>query len=274
MSSQFPDFTGKVVIVTGAASGIGRQAALDFAAAGAKVVVVDVHETVNETAEHIVRLGGKASARIGDAGAEKDVEAAVAHAVETFGGLDVFFANAGITGGRVGYADGTPELWLEVLRVNLVGPFLAVKHAAPEIRKRGGGAIICTASVAGLRAGAGPASYSASKAGVINLVKTAALELAGSGVQVNAICPGLVRTGMTQVAYDYARSIGHEDKIGMNSPARRGGEPDDISAAVLFLASAGASFVNGQAIAIDGGLSALHPTTQRSLPAIQPAPSN
>lgn len=263
MTSSSHDFTGQVVIVTGAGSGIGRQSAIDFARAGASVVAVDVTDQVQGTVDAIQAEGGTAVARIGDAGREEDVAAAVAEATEKFGGLDVFFANAGITGGRLAYADGTAENWLEVLRVNLVGPFLAVKHAAPEMRKRGAGSIICTASVAGLRAGAGPAAYSASKAGVVNLVKTAALELSGTGIRVNAICPGLVRTGMTQPAYDYAKAIGHEDKIGFNAPSRRGGEPEEIAAMVLFLASSSAAFVNGQAIAVDGGLSALHPMSPR-----------
>ncbi|MGL3823461.1 SDR family NAD(P)-dependent oxidoreductase [Sphingopyxis sp. R3-92] len=272
MNRNFPDFTGKVAIVTGAASGIGRQAAIDFAAAGASVIASDITETVNETVQTIVQAGGTAIALVGDAGREDDIREAVDLAATRFGGLDIFFANAGITGGRVSYADGTPENWLEVLRVNLVGPFLAVKHGAAAMRERGGGAIICTASVAGLRAGAGPAAYSASKAGVVNLVKTAALELSGSGIRINAICPGLVRTAMTQPVYALAKAMGHEDKIGLSAPSQRGGEPEDISAMVLFLASDAATFVNGQAIAVDGGLSALHPTSTRPAP-VTPARS-
>ena len=114
------------------------------------------------------------------------------------GGLDIFFANAGISGGWATIAEQTGEDWAEILRVNLIGPFLAIKYAAPLIAKRGGGSIICTASVAGLRSGAGGAAYSASKAGVINLVQTAAQQLSGSGVRVNAICPGLIETGHDQ----------------------------------------------------------------------------
>ncbi len=254
---------GKVAIVTGAASGIGRASALLFAREGAAVVVADVAADVSETAELIGQAGGRAVAIHADAGREADVIALVDKARQAFGGLDIFFANAGITGGVFGgYFDATPEVWMETLRVNLVGPFLAVKHASPVIRERGGGAIICTASVAGLRAGAGPAPYSASKAGVINLVQTAAQELAGSGVRVNAICPGLIETGMTRFAYDQARAVGREDRIGRLNPMLRGGEPEEIAAAALFLASPAASYVNGHAMVVDGGLSSSHPMSK------------
>lgn len=149
--------------------------------------------------------------------------------------------------------------WQEVLRVNLVGPFLAIKHAAPHMRARGGGSVICTASVAGLRSGAGGPAYSASKAGLINLVKVAATQLAGSNVRVNAICPGLIETGMTREIYEMARSSGKGQRIGRLNPLKRGGEPEEIASVALFLASDAASYVNGQAITVDGGLSASHP---------------
>jgi NAD(P)-dependent dehydrogenase (short-subunit alcohol dehydrogenase family) len=129
--------------------------------------------------------------------------------------------------------------------------------------KRGGGSIICTASVAGLRAGAGGAAYSASKAGVINLVQTGAQQLSESGVRVNAICPGLIETGMTQPIYDMARAAGQEERLGELNPLRRGGEPSEIANAALFLASDEASYVNGAALVVDGGLSTSHPTARR-----------
>src|SRR4029453_18647885 len=125
--------------------------------------------------------------------------------------------------------------WAEILRVNLVGPFLAIKYAAPVIARRDGGSIVCTASVAGLRSGAGGAAYSASKAGVINLVQSAAQQLSGTGVRVNAICPGLIETGMTKPIYDMARASGQEARIGEINPLGRGGEPDEIARAALFL---------------------------------------
>ncbi len=254
---------GKVAIITGAGSGIGRASAKLFAAEGAKLVLLDKTDAVRETAAMVEADGGIATAMTGDAGEEQDVAALVARALDLHGALHVVFANAGITGGaRGGFFDATPEIWAEVLRVNLIGPFLAVKHGAPAIRDSGGGAIVCTASVAGLRSGAGPAQYSASKAGVINLVQTAAQQLAGTGVRVNAVLPGLTETGMTQPIFDGARAAGKEHRIGQLNPLLRGGQPEEIARAALFLASEEASYVNGQALAVDGGLSTSHPTSR------------
>jgi NAD(P)-dependent dehydrogenase (short-subunit alcohol dehydrogenase family) len=255
---------GKVAIVTGAASGIGRATSRLFARSGAKVCLFDRAVQVVPTAETIRAEGHQAIAVQGDAGLEGDVVTAIEKTVAAFGGLDVFYANAGISGlASGGIFDATPEIWLETLRINLVGPFLAIKHAGPRITERGGGAIVCTASAAGLRSGAGPAHYSASKAGVINLVQLAAQQLAGTGVRVNAICQGLIETGMTQANYDAARAVGKGDRIGQLNPLQRGGEPEEIASVALFLASDAASYVNGQAIVVDGGLSSSHPTVRR-----------
>lgn len=261
-------FTDKSIIVTGAGSGIGRASARLFAMEGGKVIAADKSEAVNETVAAIIAAGGKATAVVMDAGSERDVEDVVALACAEHGGLDVFYANAGISGGADGLFDSSVELWTEVLRVNLIGPFLAIKHAAPRIVERGqksgrGGAIVCTASVAGLRSGAGGPAYSASKAGVINLVQTSAQQLSGSNVRVNAICPGLIETGMTHTTFDYARAKGVEDRIGRLNPLRRGGVPEEIARVALFLASDDASYVNGQAWVVDGGLSTSHPVTRQ-----------
>ena len=185
--------------------------------------------------------------------------ASVAQAIEAFGSLDILYANAGISGGTVPFLETTAEQWHEILRVNLVGPFLAIRHAAPHMANRGRGSIICTASVAGLRANAAGAPYSASKAGVINLVQTAANALIGTGVRVNAVCPGLIETGMTRPIFERARERGTEGRIGQLNPLQRAGHPEEIAGAALFLASDESSYVNGQAIAVDGGLSSTLP---------------
>jgi NAD(P)-dependent dehydrogenase (short-subunit alcohol dehydrogenase family) len=253
---------GKRTIVTGAGSGIGRASAKKFAAEGAMVLAVDrAKAAVEATVREIASAGGKAIAVAADVGAEAEVEGFISRAVEAFGGLDALYANAGISGGLVPLAEQTVEHWQEVLRVNLIGPFLAIKHAAPLMVKQRTGSIICTASVAGLRANAGGNPYSASKAGVISLVQTAANSLYGTGVRVNAICPGLIETGMTQPIFERARERGTDEKIGQLNPLTRYGNPEEIAAVAAFLASDEASYVNGQAIAVDGGLSSTHPFT-------------
>ncbi len=254
---------GRAALVTGAASGIGRASAVLFASEGARVVCFDRAEAVEETAGEIAKAGGEAVPIRGDAGDEADVKAAMDEAVARYGGLAVVYANAGISGGRTPMAELTAEFWMEVLRINLIGPFLAIKHASPIMRAAGRGSIICTASVAGLRSGAGGIPYSASKAGVVSLVQTSANVLYGTGVRVNAICPGLIETGMTAPIYAQARERGTDDKIGQLNPLRRGGEPSEIANMALFLASDEASYVNGQAIAVDGGLSSSHPVGSR-----------
>lgn len=256
--------TGKRAIVTGAGSGIGRASALLFAQEGAAVLAVDrAADAVEETARLVRDAGGQAIAMAADAGSEADVQACVARAVAELGGLEVMYANAGVSGGDVALDDQSVELWQEVLRVNLIGPFLAIKHAGRHMRAQGQGAIVCTASVAGLRANAGGTPYSASKAGVINLVQTAANSFAGTGVRINAVCPGLIETGMTKPVFDYARARGSADRIGQLNPMLRYGLPHEIAAMAAFLASDDASYVNGQAIAVDGGLSSTHPFKRR-----------
>jgi NAD(P)-dependent dehydrogenase (short-subunit alcohol dehydrogenase family) len=245
----------KIAIVTGAGSGIGRASAIRFAEEGAQVVCADL-KGQDETAAEI---GAAAIAVQADAGSDSDVQDLVQAALEKYGGLDTFFANAGISGGLASIFEQSPEDWQEILRVNLIGPFLAIKHGAPPMKERGGGSIICTASVAGIRAGAGGPAYSASKAGVIQLVRVAATQLCGANIRVNAICPGLIETGMTRPIYEQARASGREDMIGHLNPMKRGGVPDEIAAAALFLASDDSSYVNGHALVVDGGLSASHP---------------
>lgn len=249
-------FAGKSVLVTGAGSGIGRATARLFAGEGARVLAVDVSEGVDETAAGHADI----TPLRGDAGSETDVKAAVALAVERHGAIDVMCANAGISGGNAGLFDQSAEDWEALLRVNLIGAFLAIKHGSQAMLAAGrAGAIICTASVAGLRAGAGGPAYSASKAGVINLVQTAAQQLTGTAIRVNAVCPGLIETGMTWDVYESARAKGRAMQIGQLNPLKRGGEPAEIARAIAFLASDEASYVNGHALVVDGGLSTSHP---------------
>ena len=255
--------SGKTAVITGAGSGIGRAASLLFAAEGAKLVIADKTDGAVETARLVTEAGGKAIALTGDAGDEAFVESLVAKAVAEFGGLDVAWANAGISGGWTGFDEQDGAFWAEILRVNLIGAFLLVKHASRVMIPTGKGSIICTASVAGIRSGAGGSPYSASKAGVINLAQTSANEFYGTGVRVNAICPGLIETGMTQPIFDGARARGNEDKIGQLNPMTRYGVPSEIAHAALFLASDESSYVNGQAIVVDGGLSSSHPVVRR-----------
>ena len=241
--------SGKVAIVTGAASGIGKAAAELFRNEGAEVVGSDIAAGDNLFAA--------------DAGSEADVKRLIEHAVSKHGGLDIVFANAGVSGGLASIFEQSAEDWAEILRIDLIGPFLAIKHAAPHLKARGGGSIICTASVAGLRSGAGGAAYSAAKAGVVSLVQTAANQLSGSNIRVNAICPGLIETGMTRVIYESARDKGVAHRIGELNPLQRGGEALDIANAALFLASNESSYVNGQALVVDGGLTSSMPTARR-----------
>ena len=236
---------GKIAIVTGAASGIGKASVELFREEGATVVGADIGEGADERA---------------DAGDETTVRGLVEQVVRQHGRLDIFFANAGVSGGMATLAEQGEQDWAEILRINLIGSALAIKYAAPAMTE--GGSIICTASVAGLRSGAGGAAYSASKAGVINLVQNACQQLASSGIRVNAICPGLIDTGMTSTMYEAARERGQAHRIGELNPLRRGGEPVEIARAALFLASDESSYVNGHALVVDGGLTSSMPTAR------------
>lgn len=249
----------KSIIITGAGSGIGRSTSVLAANYGAKIVCVDLSESVQETAEIIRESGGKAIAIQADVSSEDSVAGFVDQAISEFKKIDGIYANAGVSGGSKPFSELTVEDWQHTLGVNTIGVFLAIKHTVPHFIKQGSGALLATASVAGLRANAGGVAYSASKAGVISIVQTVAYQLYGTGIRINGICPGLIETGMTQPMFDRAREKGTDGRIGQINPTARNGNPNEIGEMACFLLSDRASYVNGQAIPVDGGLSASHP---------------
>lgn len=267
ISSDCRRVKDKVIIITGANSpiGIGRASAHQFARNGAKAIYLcdfsDTHLETHKRELAALYPSVQIHPRRFDAGDEDAVKAVCAEALSTYGRLDIFFANAGMVSGKV-FWDEEAEAFMKMLRTNTLSVFLAAKHASRAMLKTSeakpypGGSIIATASVAGLRSNAGPTDYSASKAAVISLMQTCAYQLTGTGIRCNAVCPGLIETGMTKPTYDAARARGSEGKIGQLNPTRRGGVADEIARAVLFLGSDEASYVNGQAWAVDGGLSA------------------
>jgi NAD(P)-dependent dehydrogenase (short-subunit alcohol dehydrogenase family) len=251
---------GKRAIVTGAASGIGRASAVLFAQEGARVLAVDRDARgLEETVAAIGAAGCEGIGALADVSREDEVDAFVQRCLGELGGLEVMFANAGMSGGFTPLLDQSVKYWEDILRVNLIGTFLCLQRAARHMLEHGGGSIVCTSSVAGLRAHAGGTAYSASKAGVVSLVQTAANEFPGKNIRVNAICPGLIETGMTRPIFDWARATGVQGRLGQFTPARRAGTPLDVARVALFLASEDSDYMNGQAIAVDGGLTSSHP---------------
>lgn len=253
------ELLGKRIIITGAASGIGRATSLLAASRGATVLAVDHAANVVETVTHIEQSGGEAFAVKADISNEEAVRDFVELCVDRYGGVDGLYANAGVSGGNKHFSNLSLDDWQRTLSINTMGTFLCVRHVAEHLVARKSGSIVCTASVAGLRANAGGADYSASKAAVISMVQTVAYELYGTNVRINAICPGLIETGMTEPIFAGARKKGTDSKIGQINPSARHGAPEEIAEMACFLLSDRASYVNGQAIAVDGGLSASHP---------------
>lgn len=252
-------FENRVAIVTGAGSGIGRATALRLAREGASVVLADTSESGLVGTENSLRDGAECLRRVVDVADEAEVQALVNETMARFGKIDVLCNIAGIastSGGHPPVTDNDRGEWDQVLAVNLIGTMLLIKHVAPHMQARKLGAIVNTASVAGLRSGAGGNAYSASKAGVINLTMTSACDLGGDNVRVNAVCPGLVESGMTRAVFDYARANEKAHKLGARCELRRYGDPEEIASAILFLASDDASYITGQALAVDGGNSA------------------
>jgi NAD(P)-dependent dehydrogenase (short-subunit alcohol dehydrogenase family) len=246
------ELDGKATLVTGAASGIGRATALAFARAGARVVVSDVAEAAGEeTASAARALGASAHFVRCDVARSADVQALVAATIARFGRLDCAVNNAGIEGTLAPIGDGAEDDAARVIDVNLMGVWRCLHAELPRMAAQGGGAIVNTASVAGLVGAGGLAPYVASKHGVVGLTKTAALEYATSGIRVNAVCPGLIQTPMVDRLE--AASPGVIAALLAVKPMGRLGTPDEVAAAVLWLCSDAASFTTGHALTIDGG---------------------
>ncbi len=259
----------KVALITGAASGIGRATALLFGQEDAKVMCADVNGDGGErVARQIADTGGEAASVTVDVAQEEDVQRMVRETVERWGRLDILFNNAGI-GFGLPVTQVSEEDWDRLIDINLKGVFLGCKHAIPEMVKQGGGAIVNTASDAGLRGTAWLSTYCASKGGVVLLTKSLAVEWAQQGVRVNCVCPGVIRTPILDPFIERGQELtgGSRDavweRLAQAHPVGRVGEPEEVARAVLFLASDEASFVTGVALPVDGGLDAGPPMQGR-----------
>ncbi len=244
---------GKVALVTGGGSGIGRATCLTMARENAKLAVADVVvEGGQETVRLIKEAGGEAIFIKADVSQASEVEAMVNQTVETYGRLDCAFNNAGIEGPVCSTVDYTEEDFDRVVAIDLTGVWLCMKYEIPVMLQNGGGAIVNTASVAGLVGFQGLSAYVASKHGVNGLTKTAALEYAKAGIRVNAVCPGVIETPMVKRAFE--KSPAMEEGVATIEPVGRLGQPEEIAEAVAWLCSDAASFVTGLPMAVDGGL--------------------
>lgn len=248
---------GKVAMVTGGASGIGRATALIYAREGAKLVIADMNEDGGQQTAHMIReTGGDAIFSMADVTSPASVEALITTTVETYGRLDCAYNNAGISGAGIGgdlrtmTAEYPETRWHQVLAINLTGVWLCMKYEIPQMLKQGGGAIVNTASVAGLAGLPYGSAYVASKHGVVGLTKTAALEYAKSGIRVNCVCPGYIETPMTEAGMNDPDRLAH---MIASEPMGRMGRPEEIAETVAWLSSDAASFVTGHTMTIDGG---------------------
>jgi NAD(P)-dependent dehydrogenase (short-subunit alcohol dehydrogenase family) len=250
------DFKGKCAVVTGAAGGIGRGAALAFAAHGARVVVADIAEAAGQgVVDEIVRAGGEAIFVRTDVAVARDVEAMVAQAVARFGGLHCAFNNAGIEEEHHRLADSDEALYDRMMAINVKGVWLCMQHEIRQMLAQGGGTIVNTASVAGLIGAPKHSIYAASKHAVVGLTKSAAIEYGKKGIRVNSVCPGVIRTAMLERALE--REPTWEEALLRMHPIGRLGEVDDVVNAVLWLCSDASAFVTGHQLTVDGAMTVL-----------------
>jgi NAD(P)-dependent dehydrogenase (short-subunit alcohol dehydrogenase family) len=252
---------GKVAVITGASSGIGRGTVEIFVREGAQVIAADIQDELGKELER--GFNGQVKYVRCDVTSEEDIKGAMQAAVDNFGGLDILFNNAGAGGAPQTIEDMTGDAWDRTMNLLLRSVALGIRYAVPHMKKRGGGSIINTASVAGIQAGMGPIAYSVAKNGVMHLTKVAAAQLGRSKIRVNAICPGLI---LTDIFAAGARAMGANEemtkalKAGMTEmapdaqPIPKGGVPSDIGNACLFFASDESPFVTGTHIVVDGGL--------------------
>jgi NAD(P)-dependent dehydrogenase (short-subunit alcohol dehydrogenase family) len=249
-------FVGKTVVVTGAGHGIGRASALRFAAEGANVAIVDVRaEPARSVAEELDRAGFHGRAYEADVSDADQVDALVARVVDDFGGIDVLHSHAGrLRAGTVG--ETNLEEWNRTLAVNVTSMFLMVRAVVPIMRTRGGGAIVTTGSISGLFGEPALAVYTASKAAVVNLTRSLAIDYAREGIRVNCVCPGWVDTGFNNPQFEHDGLNDEEIAalIDRTVPMGRQGLPEEMAAAAAFLASDDASYITGQILVVDGGL--------------------
>jgi NAD(P)-dependent dehydrogenase (short-subunit alcohol dehydrogenase family) len=244
-------FAGKVAIITGGGSGIGEASAKELAREGASVVVADYNEQDGQrVAEEIKAAGQQALFVKVDVSKEEDVQQMVQRTVEEFGGVHILFANAGI-GDITPAAELSLDKWNQLIGINLTGVFLCCKHVIPEMQKAGGGSIINNASILGHVGQPGVTSYTAAKAGVVNLSRTLALDYAKDNIRVNSVCPGYIETPLLKELDEKARNF-----LVSRHPIGRLGRPEEIAKAVKFLASDDASFVTGASLLVDGGYTA------------------
>lgn len=252
MTDQQQRFAGKVAFITGAGGGIGRATALAYAREGAHLVVADLDEGANTgTARSVEAAGARVVPVRCDVTRGTDIQDALQVAVDTFGGLDIAFNNAGLEQPTTAAADIDEDTWDRVIAVNLRGVYLSMKYEIPLLLQRGGGAIVNTSSGAGIKGFGGGAAYAAAKHGIVGATKAAALDYAAAGVRINAICPGIIDTAMIERVF--GDTPGGRQAVLDQEPIGRMGRPDEIAAAVLWLSSAAASFAVGHAMVVDGG---------------------